>query len=527
MNRSEQVLWLAALVTGMAIVPLARGESVVIHHDPSKEITFPANYTSSNWQWGDTFLVAYSVAEPMAGGPDRLNPETRRIHLARTTDGGQTWEHWDPEGFVGDCEPGDLRPVPEEGIDLSHPDLAIICDSDFDIRPRKVRGFWVSYDRGSTWSGPYPFAGLALPEGWPESMITSRTDYQVIDDGTIVFFMTVKSGINRWHNQDAAFTLVSTDRGKTFRFGGWIATDLPGHRERFACPSSARIGKDRWVVALRRATWQADPERNRLDLYGSDDGGRSWSFRSRITDTNPGNGNPPALLRLSDRTLACAYGRRHGGSSINIRYSRDDGATWSPDYAIRGDAGNPQDLGYPRLFQRTDGTLVVVYYWTSEGRPQRHLCATIFDRHDVGSGTIRSIDHVSSDRGYVLDRAVVGARPYIDRDYEIRALPGELAGLEMIRTANEDDRVDHAEHLRFTLDAPATVYLAYEGDDLPSWAKGWGPQPSGIVQVSGAGQFRVFSKEFPAGAVTLGGNSRDETGAMSNYFVMLKPREER
>jgi hypothetical protein len=139
-----------------------------------------------------------------------------------------------------------------------------------------------------------------------------------------------------------------------------------------------------------------------------------------------GTGNPPALLRLDDGTLACTYGRRHGGASINIRYSRDNGATWSPDFPIRDGAKNPQDLGYCRLFQRTDGKLVAVYYWNSETHPQRHLCATIFDRHAVGKGTVRSIDFVSTGRGSELGRAAVGARPYVDRHYVIQALPDPL-----------------------------------------------------------------------------------------------------
>ncbi len=135
---------------------------------------------------------------------------------------------------------------------------------------------------------------------------------------------------------------------------------------------------------------------------------------------------------------------------------------------------------------------------------------------------IASIDHVSSGRAYQIGTAKVGARIYVDRDYTIQTLPAALAGLEMIRTSNEDDHVAAADHLRFTLSADATVYVAMEssgGGALPAWATGW--TDTGMqIQAPGAGTFRVHGRSFPRGQVTLGGNDRNSTGAVSSYFVL-------
>ena len=36
------------------------------------------------------------------------------------------------------------------------------------------------------------------------------------------------------------------------------------------------------------------------------------------------------------------------------------------------------DLGYPRLFQRADGKVVCIYYWSSESGPEAGIEATIW-----------------------------------------------------------------------------------------------------------------------------------------------------
>ena len=95
------------------------------------------------------------------------------------------------------------------------------------------------------------------------------------------------------------------------------------------------------------------------------------------------NGNPPALLLLADGRLCCAYGDRSLGSEcIAYRISENEGRDWSARRVIRDDfesVSGIADLGYVRLFQRTDGQCVAAYFWCSPQRPQTHIAATIFE----------------------------------------------------------------------------------------------------------------------------------------------------
>ncbi|MBW2528537.1 MAG: hypothetical protein JRI23_30460, partial [Deltaproteobacteria bacterium] len=154
---------------------------------------------------------------------------------------------------------------------------------------------------------------------------------------------------------------------------------------------------------------------------------------------------------------------------------------------------------------------------------------SIFDIDEVTlerrSPLIESIDYVSTGRAYATGLSGIASQAYVDRSYVMQSLPAGLAGLEMIRTSNEDDYVAEADHLRFTLSAEAVVYLAMEtsgGGALPAWATGWAD--TGLqIQAEAAGTFRIWGKSFLPGQATLGGNDRSTTGAASNYFVLAEP----
>lgn len=267
-----------------------------------------------------------------------------------------------------------------------------------------------------------------------------------------------------WHLADAVFTAVSTDRGRTCAFGSWVGHDTPNHVSRYVMPSTARISGDHGVCAVRRRE-PNDPdgtENNWIDLMRTRDGGKSWVCASRIADTEPGNGNPPALIRLKNGQLACLYGLRNLSRNISVRYSADGGATWSRPQVVRGEAPRGQDLGYCRLYERSEGNLCAVYYWNSAEHPTRHLAATLFQPNFTfgRGGVIASVDSVSTNRPYEVATASAGLEPYIDRVYAIKTLPDFLSGQEVLRTANDDDRVAAADRLRVTLAVPAKLDLA-------------------------------------------------------------------
>ena len=121
-----------------------------------------------------------------------------------------------------------------------------------------------------------------------------------------------------------------------------------------------------------------------------------------------------------------------------------------------------------------------------------------------------------------------GAPCYVDREYRIVSLPAELAGGDLVRTANDDDFVAAADYLALELACSSTVYVCYwaEASELPAWLKkdGWS-RASGQVCVQIGGEYKpytVFAFTAPKGSLVLGGNSRARTGAASTYFVVIQ-----
>lgn len=76
----------------------------------------------------------------------------------------------------------------------------------------------------------------------------------------------------------------------------------------------------------------------------------------------------------------CLYGDRFV-REIRGRYSADQGATWGPEFVVRdryASLDDDPDLGYTRVVQRSDGRLVVMYYWSDEAHLQQHIAASIW-----------------------------------------------------------------------------------------------------------------------------------------------------
>lgn len=137
---------------------------------------------------------------------------------------------------------------------------------------------------------------------------------------------------------------------------------------------------------------------------------------------------------------------------------------------------------------------------------------------------IRSIDYVASGAPYVVTQAHNGERVYIDREYQLVDLPAALAHGQLIRTRNDDDGASANPHLRFTVESPVDVHLAYatSATSTPAWMQGWAPTPI-VVGADKGGSFRLFRRSYPAGQIELGANERGVTAATSNYFVIVVP----
>src|SRR3546814_20846592 len=82
---------------------------------------------------------------------------------------------------------------------------------------------------------------------------------------------------------------------------------------------------------------QRDPRGDMwVDLFASDDGGKTRDFLSRVNDF----GAPGSLVVTKDGRFVMVYGNRLMTSGMRCRVSEDEGKTWGPEIINRADGGS-------------------------------------------------------------------------------------------------------------------------------------------------------------------------------------------
>ena len=138
-------------------------------------------------------------------------------------------------------------------------------------------------------------------------------------------------------------------------------------------PSTVRLTPDQLLTALRCH----QEEKRWIETYQSNDNGQSWQYlNTPVADL--GEGNPPAMIKLTDGRLCLTFGYRAAPYSIQAIISADNGKTWGEPIVLRDD-GAGRDIGYTRTIQRSDGKLVTLYYFQDHISPERYIAATIWD----------------------------------------------------------------------------------------------------------------------------------------------------
>ncbi|MFM1767613.1 MAG: hypothetical protein RJA22_142 [Verrucomicrobiota bacterium] len=118
-----------------------------------------------------------------------------------------------------------------------------------------------------------------------------------------------------------------------------------------------------------------------------------------------------------------------------------------------------------------------------------------------------------------------GARPYTDRNYDLRKVPEALTGLDYIQTANNDDGSRGAAFLTFEALMPVRVLVGLDtrAESIPAWVRE-GYQRTAHAIRADHWTFQFYAREFPAGRVQLGGNTDGgQAGGKGNYLVALEP----
>ena len=136
-----------------------------------------------------------------------------------------------------------------------------------------------------------------------------------------------------------------------------------------------------------------------------------------------------------------------------------------------------------------------------------------------GTGTVSAVTPVN----YQVATAQVGTTYYIDRNYTIKALPAELVGLPLIKTANSDKSNQTAAFLTFTLSQDATLYVAYDAraTRYPNWLTASYTKTGQTIATTDV-PLAVWRRDVVAGTMSLPGNSSGApSGGNSNYIVLV------
>jgi hypothetical protein len=135
---------------------------------------------------------------------------------------------------------------------------------------------------------------------------------------------------------------TSLDGGKS-----WMLTSIIGDRH-----------NETDIFPLGGASWLAAARIDAIELFRSDDDGKSWQKPTRVTGRSEINGH---LARLKDGRLLLSYGVRVAGrQGVCAKLSSDEGKTWGEPLRLAHSFTN--DCGYPSSVQLADGSIVTAYY---------------------------------------------------------------------------------------------------------------------------------------------------------------------
>lgn len=342
---------------------------------------WPAN--NGVWNWGDEILVGFTQGDFAVKRGHNISGREDSL-LSRSIDGGKTWTMFDPAGFLDDenqAFAGRGKTALPDPIDMSAPGFTLrIFGAGYHGAEDPEGGFFYSLDRGQCWHGPHALTGLADGPPLRGLTLSPRTDYLVQSaDECLIFISAHRSSPNR----KRLACIRTTDGCRTFEFVAWMT---PRFRTAKAIMCQTVEVSDEGFVTSFRKMYDGRKPPDTIEAYGSFDGCRSWRRLSTIK-VMPKHSNPPALVRLHDGRLCCAYGDRAAGE-IQARYSDDNGRTWGREIVVRDDfqelPGDPDvglsaDMGYVRMVQRPDGKLVAMYYWATAEHPQQHIAASIWN----------------------------------------------------------------------------------------------------------------------------------------------------
>jgi Neuraminidase (sialidase) len=222
----------------------------------------------------------------------------------------------------------------------------------------------ISSDGGKTWKtykNGFPPAETGMSEFVPFG------DVLHADDGSLRMLAYATDLDHAFHRVSM---FRSDDGGRSW---GWLShlgddSKQPilgaGHNE----TALFKTGNQTWIAAARR--WKSGAP---IDLFTSEDDGRTWQYSKQLTreEQHPGH-----ITSLENGDLLLTYGNRIPGEyGVAVKFSSDLGKTWSEEYLLVDDLKS-RDCGYPSSIQLSDGSVLTAYY--SDGN-------AVHDRYHMGS----------------------------------------------------------------------------------------------------------------------------------------------
>lgn len=343
--------------------------------EPGKFCAWPAN--GGMWTWGKELLFGFSYAGHLEKEKGHtFDPATSVQKFARSLDGGETWRIEDAfdQGITArsaDHEVGvrAVEPMPIPGaFDFLHPDFAIkFSRSNNNDGPSHI---YVTFDRGHRWQGPFALPLFGQPG------ILARTDVVVEDRHTLLAMIAASKANGR---EGRVGCIRTRDGGRSWDWVAWVDEEPEGYA---IMPATVRLPNGDLLCVVRRK----EQDRGWLAVYRSNDNAACWRRMPDLAEYTGSSGNPASVVALKDGRICAAYGVRshdpEAPSRMCVRVTGDGGESWGPETVVRGQDGAGSDMGYPRMAQRPDGRLVLVYYYNHaflERPSYRYIAATIFD----------------------------------------------------------------------------------------------------------------------------------------------------